>query len=593
MTTLAEVFMKLKSRDPARVAVKIRQPSGWVDIPWPEYHGIIEQTAAGLIVLGVKAGDRVAIMSNTRYEWGCIDLASLAIGAAIVPIYQNSTVEDASFILTDAEPTILIAENRVALKIWRKIKETTASVVKVVCFESDDPQDPGLIHFDALTEMGRELLRQNPSAVTERAKSVRPQDMATLIYTSGTTGRPKGVVLTHEQAISEVSEAFPLCGVTPDDVSLSFLPYAHILGRVEFWGHLYCGFTLAYAESIEKVRQNLQEVRPTLLVAVPRIFEKIHSAIYAQMEGQAVKRRVFDWAVDIGREVGHHRMTGQLIPLPLLAQYELAKKIVLSKVTEAFGGRLRFAISGGAPLHRDIATFFHAAGVLILEGYGLTETTAAVTVNTPFNFKFGSVGRPIGDVRIKIAPDGEILIQSKKVMKEYYKNPEATAEVLKDGWFHTGDIGEILPGGDLRITDRKKDLIKTAGGKYVAPQKLEGLLKLHPMIGHALIHGDERKYVVALIAPDRVTLENFAKDNSINFSTWTDLLGHPMVQREFRKSVADANAHLASWESIKRFHVLPQEFTVEGGELTPSLKVKRKALDHRFQDLIAGLYDSR
>lgn len=590
MDTLAKCFLKMRDRDPRRTAVRVRQPSGWVDIPWSEYYSVIENLAAGLIVLGVKPGDRLALMSNTRFEWGCMDLAALAIGAAVVPIYQNNTPEDTEYILRDSEPTVFVAENRIILKLWRKIRGSCPSVLKVVCFESDDPQDPGLIHFDALSEMGRDLLRQKPSAVIERAERVRAQDLATLIYTSGTTGRPKGVVLAHEQAISEVGEAFPLCGVTEDDISLSFLPYAHILGRIELWGHLFCGYTLAYGESIEKVRQNLQDVRPTILVAVPRIFEKVHAAIYAQMENQTLKRKLFDWAVGVGRQVGEHRLTRQLIPLPLLAQHEAAKKLVLGKIRDAFGGRLRFAISGGAPLHKDIATFFHAAGVLILEGYGLTETTAAVTVNTPFNYKFGSVGRPIGDVELRIAEDGEVLVRSKKVMREYYKNPEATRETIRDGWFHTGDIGEILPGGDLKITDRKKDLIKTGGGKYVAPQRLEGLLKLHPLIGHALIHGDQKKYIVALIAPDRANLEGFARDAGISYSVWTELLEHPRVQNVFRDAVTEANSHLASWESVKRFHVLPQEFTVEGGELTPSLKVKRKLLDQRLKERIEALY---
>lgn len=589
--TLAKCFLKMRDRDPKRAAVRVRQPSGWVDVPWDEYYRIIEQVAAGLLVLGVKPGDRVAIMSNTRYEWGCMDVAALAIGAAVVPIYQNNTLEDTEYILNDSTPLVFVAENRAILKQWRKIRENCPSVAKVVCFESDDPQDPSLIHFDALTEMGRDFLTQKPSAVIERASQVRSNDMATLIYTSGTTGRPKGVVLNHEQGISEVSEAFPLCGVTEDDVSLSFLPYAHILGRIELWGHVYMGFTLAFGESIEKVRHNLQEIRPTILVAVPRIFEKVHAAIYTQMENQTVKRKLFDWAIGVGRQVSEHRLTRQLIPLPLLAQYEGAKKLVLSKIRDAFGGRLRFAISGGAPLHRDVSTFFHAAGVLILEGYGLTETTAAITVNTPFNYKFGSVGRPIGDVELKIAEDGEVLVRSKKVMKEYYKNPEATRETIRDGWFHTGDIGEILPGGDLRITDRKKDLIKTAGGKYVAPQRLEGLLKLNPLVGHSLIHGDQKKYIVALIAPDRVALEAFAKEHSLPYNVWTDLLEAPQVQNAYRTAVSDANSHLASWEAIKRFHVLGREFTVDGGELTPSLKVKRRLLDQKFQEKIEALYN--
>lgn len=580
----------MKDRAPTKTAARYRRVSAWQDVSWSEYALEIERLAAGFLSLGVKKGDRVAVMSNTRYEWGCADFALAAIGAIVVPVYPNGTPDEIEYVLNDSGSSVFVAENRAALRQWRKISDRCPTIGRICCFETDDPANPALISWDGLREMGKEYLATNPGEVERRARGIVPSDTMTIVYTSGTTGRPKGVVLGHEQAISEVSEAYSSCGVTEDDISLSFLPFSHVLGRVELWGHGWCGCAIAYAESIEKLRHNLKEVRPTLLVAVPRIFEKVHAAIVTQMESHPVKRRLFDWAVGVGAEVADKRLTRQLVPLPLLARHEAAKKLVLGKIREAFGGRLRFAISGGAPINRDISRFFHAAGILILEGYGLTETTAAITVNTPFNYRFGSVGRPIGDVRLKIADDGEVLIQSKKVMREYYRNPEATKAAFTDGWFHTGDIGEILPGGDLRITDRKKDLIKTAGGKYVAPQRLEGLLKLSPLIGHALIHGDRRKYVVALISPDRAYLENYAAERKIDYGKWTDLLERPEIRDLVRKAVSDANASLASWESIKRFDVLPLEFTVEGGELTPSLKVKRKLLDERYRDRIEALY---
>jgi long-chain acyl-CoA synthetase len=363
------------------------------------------------------------------------------------------------------------------------------------------------------------------------------------------------------------------------------------MGRVEHWGHVYIGWTMAYAESIEKIRYNLPEIQPTVMVAVPRIFEKVYSAILAQVETQALRKKIFDWAMEIGRQISYKKVTHQLIPLKLLLQYEAAKKLVLNKVSEAFGGKLRFAISGGAPISKDLAQFFHAAGILILEGYGLTETTAAIAINTPYNYRFGSVGRPVGEAKIKIAEDGEILVKSHKVMKEYLKDPKNTAEVLKDGWFHTGDIGEVLPSGDIRITDRKKDLIKTAGGKYVAPQKLEALLLNNPLISHALIHGDQKKYIVALVTLDRLYLEKWAQEKDWTYNKWTDLAEHPDVIEAVRETVNKANSQLASFESIKKFKILPQEFTVEGGELTPSLKVKRKLLDKRFHEVIESLYE--
>lgn len=585
-TTLAHCWLEMKNRPDNAVAVRVRRAGNWVDLSWTDYSNDIEKIAAGLLSLKVQPQDRIAIMSNTRYEWGCTDFAIVSAGAVTVAIYPNNTAEDTAYMLQDSGATILFVESKALLAVWEKIKPTCPSVREVYVFEKNTTEKS----WDDLRTLGEKYLHQNPGAVAKAALKAKPTDMATLLYTSGTTGLPKGVVITHTQAISEVSEAFQYAGAKPEDVSLSFLPYAHILGRIELWGHAWIGFTMAFAESIERVRSNLIQIRPTILVSVPRIFEKIHGAIYAQMENQNLKRKLFDWALEIGKEVAELQATRQMIPIPLLAKYEMARTLVLNKIRDAFGGRVRFAISGGAPLHPDIAKFFHASGVLILQGYGLTETTAAITVNTPYNYRFDSVGRPFGDVKLKIAEDGEILVQSKKVMKEYYKNPEATASVLKDGWFHTGDIGQILPGGDLKITDRKKDLIKTAGGKYVAPQRLEGLLQLSALIGHAVIHGDQKKYIVALIVPDRPNVEAFAKEHKIASESWEDLLKQPEIQGEIRKAVAEANSQLASWESIKHYAVLPNEFTVEGGELTPSLKIKRKVLEGRFSDKIESLY---
>jgi long-chain acyl-CoA synthetase len=588
--TLGACILAMQERDPQRPALQFKSGREWVTKSWPQYYQDIENAGAGLLFLGARPGERIAIMSNTRYEWCVADFAGMGIKSVIIPVYQNNTAEDVEYILNNSGARFFICENKSTLKIWDEVKAKCPSVQKVILLENVAGASGEVISWSELTALGRQHLQQNPEAFTSLCRAIQPSDTATVLYTSGTTGLPKGVVLTHEQAISEVGEAFPLCGVSVEDVSLSFLPYAHILGRIEHWGHTYIGFTMALAESIEKIRQNLTHVRPTIMVSVPRIFEKIYSAIWAQMETQPLKLKLFNWALGIGRKVSEHKLTRSSIPLDLLAQYELARRLVLNKISDAFGGRLRFAISGGAPISKEIVSFFHAANVLILEGYGLTETTAAITVNTPFNYKFGSVGRPIGDVQLKIAEDGEILVKSKKVMKEYYNNPEATKEAFVDGWFHTGDIGEISDSGELKITDRKKDLIKTAGGKYVAPQKLEGLLKLHPIIGHVLIHGDQKKYIVALLTLDRATLEHMAKDKGISYSQWTELIDNPGVIDAVRKSIAETNSQLASYETIKKYLILPTEFTVEAGELTPSLKVKRKALDKKFREQIEGLY---
>lgn len=588
-TTLGTSILEMRSRDPQKIAIKFKEDNKWVEKTWSEYYQDIETIGSALLALGIKPGDRVAIMANTRYEWSVTDLAIFGIKAITVPIYQNNTPEDVEYILNNSGARFLFTETRGPLKTFMAVKDQCPAVEKVLVFE-ETSSAADVLTWKAVNEIGKTYRQQHPQAYTDLCETLKTSDTATILYTSGTTGRPKGVILTHLQAISEVSEAFPFAGANDKDISLSFLPYAHILGRIEHWGHLYIGYTMAYAESLEKIRGNLTEIRPTIMVSVPRIFEKIYAAIWAQVQTQPLKMKIFEWALSVGKKVGEYKLSGESIPLDLLIKYEGAKKLVLNKITEAFGGRLRFAISGGAPISQDIAMFFHSAGILILEGYGLTETTAAITVNTPFNYKFGSVGRPIGEVKLKIAEDGEVLVKSDKVMKEYYNNPEATKEAFTDGWYHTGDIGEILPGGDLKITDRKKDLIKTAGGKYVAPQRLENLLKLCPYITNVLIHGDQKKYIVALLTVDRPGLEKLAKDKGVAFSDWNELVKSTFVNDIIKKAVADANSQLASYESIKKYLILPNEFTVEAGELTPSLKVKRKVLDKKFSEQIESLY---
>lgn len=585
-------------------ALRFKKNRAWKDISWRQYRDRVEQLSAGLIGLGVKPGDRVAVFSSTRYEWAFMDLASLAIGAVVVPVYPTGTAEELEHILTDSGCKILAIENRSLLKVFKAVEAKCPQVEKLIVFESTMDSSLGRatsignreeLTLEKVMLHGQNQLEGSASEdirieMTTRLAALTVDTTATLVYTSGTTGKPKGVVITHRQIASEVNESFEYAGARADDISLSFLPYSHVLGRIELWGSLAIGYTMAFAESIEKIRGNLQEIKPTIMVAVPRIFEKINLAIQAQVETNPVRKKLFAWALGIGKQVSTLKVKREPISLLLLPQFELADRLVLKKVRDAFGGHLRFAISGGAPLSPGITEFFHACGVMILEGYGLTETTAAITVNTPFDYVIGTVGKPIGDVQLKIAEDGEILVKSDKVMKEYYKDPESTKKAFTDGWFMTGDIGEILPTGQLRITDRKKDLIKTAGGKYVAPQKLEGLMKNNSLISLVHIHGDQRKYIVALVTLDPQNLAQFAKDRQLSTPGFEALTQHPAVMETVRKAVADANSQLASYESIKRFQVLPRDFTVESGELTPSLKIKRKVVDQRFKAELDALY---
>lgn len=589
--TIVDYILQMKHRPSHQKALMFKKQNQWRSYSWTEYFENIQRVASVFLSLNIQKGDRIAVVSNTRLEWAIIDGACLTIGAVLIPIYQTSTAEEMKYILNDSEPKILILENQATIRTFDKIKNDIKNSLICVLLEDAKEIATQTISWNELLNTGMQKKDEQSSEFFKRANSVTNTDIATILYTSGTTGVPKGVILTHTQVLSEVSDAFPLLSATNEDIALSFLPYSHILGRIEIWGHIYIGHTLAFAESLEKVKQNLLDIRPTFMIAVPRIFEKIYAGIMTQVGTNSTKAKLFHWALTIGTKVAHHRMKKEGVPLTLVAQYELAKKLVLNKVKQAFGGRLRFAVSGGAPLSRELGPFFLAFDILILEGYGLTETTAAICVNTPYDFHFGTVGKPIGDVQIKIAEDGEILIKSKKIMREYYKNPTATSEVLNDGWFATGDIGEITSQGHLKITDRKKDLIKTAGGKYVAPQKLEGLIKRNPYVSAVLIHGDKKKYIVALITLDPLKLEDYAKANQIPFDSYENLTQHSTILEMVRQTVTEANSELANYESIKKFSVLQKDFTVADGELTPSLKVKRKFLDQKYKSVIEALYD--
>lgn len=564
----------------------------WNELDWAAYRTFVESIAAGLQTLGVRKGDAVAIFSNTRLEWAATDLATLGLGAVTVPIYQSSTPEDITFILQDSKAKVLICETPAMARRLKDIVKSAPTIEHVMCFDAgkESATPDNVLTLQELQQKGETALKRSPTLYELAVRELKLDDTATIIYTSGTTGRPKGVVLTHTQALSEVADAFPLLGVTFRDRSLCFLPYAHVLGRIEIWGHALIGYTMAFAESIDKLKNDLVEVKPTLIVSVPRVFEKIYNGILAQAEISPLRSRVFRWALATGREISQYKVEKQPVPVDLALRYRLARKLVFDTLFEKLGGKLRFAVCGGAPLSRPIAEFFHAAGILILEGYGLTETTAAIAVNTPFDYRFGTVGKAIGDVRFKIAEDGEILVHSKKVMKEYHGDPEATSKTIVDGWLHTGDIGELSPEGYLRITDRKKDLIKTAGGKYVAPQRLEGLLKANRFISQVHIHGDQKKYIVALLTLNIDQVEGYASENDISYKDRESLIANPKIKELIRQGVADANAHLASFESIKNFAILPREFTIESGELTPSLKVKRKVVDNNYRDHIEALY---
>ncbi len=578
----------LKKQNLPGFAVKFKVNGEWKTISWPEYIQKVEFVAGGLKKKGVSHGTHIAIMSGTRVEWSIADLAILGLGAVSIPIYPSNTSEEMAYILNNSETQYLFVEDSSQLDKWKKISPQCPTVKEVFVLVPDkEKRAPNL---SDLEEIGEQFTKESPGFYAKSVSQIKLSDLASIHYTSGTTGVPKGVSLTHVQVTSEVADVFSELGMISDDMTLTFLPFSHILGHVEYWGSIYLGYSIAYAESIDKIRDNLKEVGPTVLVAVPRIFEKIYNGVVSQAEINPTKKKIFNWACSVGAQVSKYKRSNKTIPLTLFLQYGIAQKLVFSKLHAGLGGKLKFCISGSAPLSQQIAEFFHAAGILILEGYGLTETTAAITLNRPHDYEFGTVGRALPNVKLKIAADGEVLVQSDKVMIEYYKNPEATKEVMHDGWFATGDIGELTDRGFLRLTDRKKDLIKTAGGKYVAPQKLENLLKLNKYISNVLIHGDQKKYVIALLTLNPDEIKKFAQNNDISYPNLQELAKKPEIQSLIRDVVANVNSQLASYETIKTFEILPNDFTIESGELTPSLKVKRKFCDKKYKEIIDSLY---
>ena len=577
--TIGNWIINAKKRD-SQLAIGYKNPNNkhsWLWLSWSEYINKVISCYSFLKKIGIKPRDHVGIMSATRWEWAALDLSLLGSGAVVVPMYPNLSDDDLLYIINHSDIKILIIEDKSHKTQVERIKSGFEKEIKILTFEEID-----------FNQEITEILQNSFFSLCEK---IDLKSMATIVYTSGTTGKPKGVVLLHEAIVSEVTEAFELFGVKPNYKSLTFLPFAHVLGRIEHWGSCWNGHCLVFAESIEKIKSNLKEVKPDFLIAVPRIFEKIYSGIMAQVETVKYKQKIFSLALNTARELFRYRKTREAIPWFLLLKHEALSKIAFSPIQEAFGGNLKFAISGGAPISAELVDFFSYCGLPVLEGYGLTETCAAVTVNSLTEHQAGTVGRPIGDVKIKFAEDGEILIKSKKCLLEYYKNSEETQKNIKDGYFVTGDIGQFTDLGFLKITDRKKDLIKTAGGKYVAPQKLEGLLKQDPLISQVLIHGDQKKFICALITFDEAQLKQWAQTQQIKFENNHELYNNPTLKIRIQKHIQDLNSKLASFEAIKKFEIIEEPWTVENGSLTQSLKVKRKYLESKYAEVLNEIYN--
>jgi long-chain acyl-CoA synthetase len=573
-------------------ALNQKVDGAWTPVPATAFAQRVRHVALGLAALGIRPGDRIALLSENRPEWSIADLAILSLGAINVPIYTTQAVEQIDFILQDSGARSIFISNR---KLYRHARNALAErkvVERLIFFEADAAEDlEQAITLQSVESRGSEQAKGRPDAFDAYLSAVRPADLATIIYTSGTTGEPKGVMLTHNNFMSNVLAISDGLPIGPTDVALSVLPLSHIFERTCFYVFCYCGVSVYYSASFEQVGDNLREVRPTIMTAVPRLFEKVYHRIVKKGSAQkGWKRRVFNNALEVGQRYGELLDKGKRIPIRLAMQHRIGNRLVFSKWREGVGGRLRYFVSGGAPLSPALSYSFQAAGIPILQGYGATES-CVVSANRPDNNHVGTVGLPFAGIELDIAADGEILIRGPNIMRGYYGQPEATAAVLKDGWFATGDVGFIDKAGHLHITDRKKDLFKLSNGKYVAPQLIESLLKQSEFVNQVVVVGTGRKQPAALIVPDWESLKDALKERGETvLQDRRELSTNEAAIRIVQRDVAALTAGLADYERIRRIALLPEELSIDNGELTPTLKVKRRVIDEKFGDLVEELY---
>jgi long-chain acyl-CoA synthetase len=563
-------------------------------IKYSEFKVETERFAFGLAALGVKKDDKIAIISENRPEWVYADMAILGLGAVDVPIYPSLTAESIEFILINSEAKGVIISNKFQLNKILKIKENLNHLQFTILLNEKDivPDLSAVYIFKEVQEMGDIYKNNHPHHFIESRKQVNENDVCTIIYTSGTTGEPKGVVLTHKNILSNVHAALECFPIYDTDSFLSFLPLCHIFERMAgYYTGFSAGCKIYFAESIESVAQNLIEVQPTILTSVPRLFERIYSKVIKNVESQKlVKQKIFYWAANVGRKYINAQQNGKVSPV-LAAQHKIADALVFKKLREKTGGKLRFFISGGAALAKDLGVFFEAAGIKIREGYGLTESSPVIAANRVDDFKFGTVGKPFPGVEIKIAPDGEILARGPNIMQGYFKNKKETDAVIKDGWLYTGDIGEFDSKGYLRITDRKKHLFKTSAGKYIAPAPIENLFLTSKYIDQFILIGDRRTFLSALIVPDFEAIKEYADSRNIPYGNVEDLIKKKEIYDLIDKDMSQFQKKLANYERVRKFKLLEKPFTLESGEITPSLKIKRKFVEERYQHLIEEMYE--
>lgn len=585
---LATMFFDQADRLGARTALRKKADGRWVDISWADWARDARRFAGGLVKLGLAPREVVSIIGNNRPEWVVADLGTLAAGCVLVPVYVTLLPNDIHYILDHAETRVMIVENDEQLRKVLEIRERLPRLMKIVLIDGTPPADPSIMSYEDVLKLGEDATRDS---LRPRYEALGPGDVATMIYTSGTTGPPKGAMITHGNILWILASANTVAFVTADDESLSFLPLCHAYERIGgLFGSIFMGATINFAQNLNTILDDLAEVRPTIFLSVPRMLEKAYARTMARIESSgAAKKALFKWALDIGRKTTPYRLNKKRMPAFLDLQYRLAERLVYSQVKQRFGGRLRYIVSAGAPLSKEIAEFFFAMDVLILEGYGMTELSAPSHINLPDAAKLGSVGRALPGVQERIAPDGEILVKAPSVFVGYWKRPAETMEALEDGWMHTGDIGHVDEDGFLYITDRKKDLIITSGGKNIAPQNIENKLKAQPFVSQAMVYGDRRKYLVALITIDGEALgQKRAAEGGAPLPA--DISTDAEARRLAESAVNAVNAELPSYETLKAWRLLDRDFTIDDGELTPTMKLKRKAITARFADLIEQMY---
>jgi len=597
LPSIPHAFLVHADKRPQAVAARIKKGDAYQDITWAAMTEQVESIALGLLDLGILPHTQICILSNTSLNWASADLGIVSIACVTVPIYQSNTADECAYVINDSKSCAIFVED---LKQYEKIKQVRHLIPElkhIIMFSGAPSPDGDYILLDTLKQRGREQQAKRSNEYKNRLHSLTPDSLLTIIYTSGTTGAPKGALITHGCMLYQAIAGSQIDLVRPEDDQLTFLPLAHVLAKQLECLWFYLGHTMSFAESVDKLVQNMAEAKPTIMVAVPRIYEKVYAKIISGgIESGGIKALLFKWAMNVEARVSHLESNHTPLNGLLEIEWKLAQKLVFSKIADKlkalFGGRLRYFVSGGAPLAPKIAYFFRHANVNILEGYGMTESSGGNCINRLHFNKIGTVGQVFPGTEIRIAEDGEILIKGPCLMTGYYNKPQATEDTLVNGWLHTGDIGEIDSDGCLKITDRKKDIIVTASGKKVPPQEIENTLKTYPLLSQAIVLGDKMKYLVALVTLNQEGAAKIVSNQGGQEQDPARLAAHPAVKDAVSKIIDMYNAKVASFEQIKRFAIVAQDFTQEGGELTPSLKVKRKVVTEKYKDIIATLYES-